>query len=150
MLFTVVKDFGDIWNRLFDHRPFLSGEIKYFIKEFEESRGDREIVKLADVGEWINDIQHNQISKACNAVDDLKKENILLDIALQTCDTILEGEENFDIDSLLASKRAIRKERLEKFENDLTEQYARVEKKFDDHEKDIISFYENLEKNLTL
>lgn len=150
MLFAITKDFGDIWNRLFDHRPFLSGEIKYFIKEFEESRGDTEVVKLADVGEWLNDIEHNQIPKASNAVADLKKVNILLDIALQTCDTILEGEDSFDIDPLLASKRAIRKERWDKFENDLTEQYSRVEKKFDDHEKDIISFYENLEKQLTL
>jgi hypothetical protein len=29
------SDVGEIWTRLFDHRPFLSGEIKFFLKEFE-------------------------------------------------------------------------------------------------------------------
>ena len=32
----------DLYERLFNHRPFLQGEIKHFVKEFEEKRGDRE------------------------------------------------------------------------------------------------------------
>lgn len=30
-------EIGEIWSRLFDHRPFLNGEIKYMLKEFEVS-----------------------------------------------------------------------------------------------------------------
>lgn len=28
-------DTGEIWNRLFDHRAFLNGEIQFTLKEFE-------------------------------------------------------------------------------------------------------------------
>lgn len=33
--FILFSDVGEIWFRLFDHRPFISGEIKFFLKEFE-------------------------------------------------------------------------------------------------------------------
>ncbi|CAH1639570.1 unnamed protein product [Spodoptera littoralis] len=29
------REIGEIWSRLFDHRPFLNGEIKFMLKEFE-------------------------------------------------------------------------------------------------------------------
>ena len=32
-----VPDIGEIHSRLFDHRPVVSGEISYFLKEFEVS-----------------------------------------------------------------------------------------------------------------
>lgn len=28
-------DVGKIWDRLFDHKPFLSGEINFVLREFE-------------------------------------------------------------------------------------------------------------------
>jgi len=34
MLFLFL-DLSDIWDRLFSHRPFLQGEIKYFLSEFD-------------------------------------------------------------------------------------------------------------------
>ncbi|XP_063062270.1 biogenesis of lysosome-related organelles complex 1 subunit 5 [Engraulis encrasicolus] len=38
----IVKDAGDIQSRLIDHRPVIQGEIRYFMREFEEKRGFRE------------------------------------------------------------------------------------------------------------
>lgn len=35
--FPFYSDSGDIYTRLFDHRPFLNGEIQHFIREFEVS-----------------------------------------------------------------------------------------------------------------
>lgn len=31
----LLSDLSDIWDRLFSHRPFLQGEIKYFLSEFD-------------------------------------------------------------------------------------------------------------------
>nr|XP_020470961.1 biogenesis of lysosome-related organelles complex 1 subunit 5 [Monopterus albus] len=38
----IAKDVGDIQSRLFDHRPVVNAEIRYFVREFEEKRGHRE------------------------------------------------------------------------------------------------------------
>ncbi|XP_014673557.1 PREDICTED: biogenesis of lysosome-related organelles complex 1 subunit 5-like [Priapulus caudatus] len=39
---NIVKDTGEIYSRLFDHRPVIQAEIKYFVREFETKRNDRE------------------------------------------------------------------------------------------------------------
>ncbi|KAM3860375.1 biogenesis of lysosome-related organelles complex 1 subunit 5-like [Diretmus argenteus] len=38
----IAKDVGEIQSRLIDHRPVTQGEIRYFVREFEEKRGCRE------------------------------------------------------------------------------------------------------------
>lgn len=35
--FVFFTDIGEIYSRLFDCRPFLNGEVKYFLREFEVS-----------------------------------------------------------------------------------------------------------------
>ncbi|KAF7248568.1 Biogenesis of lysosome-related organelles complex 1 subunit 5 [Varanus komodoensis] len=46
---TIAKDVGEIYSRLLDHRPVIQGEIRYFIKEFEEKRGLREVRVLENL-----------------------------------------------------------------------------------------------------
>ncbi|KAM3849465.1 biogenesis of lysosome-related organelles complex 1 subunit 5-like [Diretmus argenteus] len=38
----IAKDVGEIQSRLIVHRPVTQGEIRYFVREFEEKRGYRE------------------------------------------------------------------------------------------------------------
>ncbi|KAM6454726.1 biogenesis of lysosome-related organelles complex 1 subunit 5 [Liasis olivaceus] len=45
----IFKDVGEIYSRLLDHRPVIQGEIRYFIKEFEEKRGLREMRVLENL-----------------------------------------------------------------------------------------------------
>ncbi|ETE70689.1 Protein Muted-like protein, partial [Ophiophagus hannah] len=47
------KDVGEIYSRLLDHRPVIHGEIRYFIKEFEEKRGLRELRVLENLNNTI-------------------------------------------------------------------------------------------------
>ncbi|KFZ45638.1 Biogenesis of lysosome-related organelles complex 1 subunit 5, partial [Antrostomus carolinensis] len=42
-------DLGEIYSRLLDHRPVIQGEIRYFVKEFEEKRGLRELRVLENL-----------------------------------------------------------------------------------------------------
>ena len=37
--FLFFPDILDLYDRLFNHRPFLKGEITHFVKEFEIKRG---------------------------------------------------------------------------------------------------------------
>ena len=39
----------DIYERLFNHRPFVQGEVKHFVKEFEEKKGDKEVNELFEI-----------------------------------------------------------------------------------------------------
>ncbi|XP_069469592.1 biogenesis of lysosome-related organelles complex 1 subunit 5 isoform X2 [Ambystoma mexicanum] len=45
----IIKDLGEIHSRLLDHRPVIQGETRYFVKEFEEKRGFREMRVLENV-----------------------------------------------------------------------------------------------------
>lgn len=42
----VCQDTSEIHTRLFDHRPFLNGEVQSFVREFEEKKGSRDIESL--------------------------------------------------------------------------------------------------------
>uniref|UniRef100_A0A3Q2FCI9 Biogenesis of lysosome-related organelles complex 1 subunit 5 n=1 Tax=Cyprinodon variegatus TaxID=28743 RepID=A0A3Q2FCI9_CYPVA len=37
----IAKDVNDIQSRLLDHRPVITAEIRFFVREFEEKRGLR-------------------------------------------------------------------------------------------------------------
>lgn len=50
------QDVGDIHNRLFDHRPFLNGELQSFIREFEVKKGIRDVESLLKAGETLTEL----------------------------------------------------------------------------------------------
>nr|XP_037278058.1 biogenesis of lysosome-related organelles complex 1 subunit 5-like isoform X2 [Rhipicephalus microplus] len=91
---NVVKDITEIYSRLFDHKPFLQGEIKFFVKEFEEKRGDREVQKLFEMLEDVTEVRETQIDRACRASDQgLCSLAGNLEVALSMCHRILEAED---------------------------------------------------------
>ncbi|XP_059901064.1 biogenesis of lysosome-related organelles complex 1 subunit 5 isoform X2 [Gadus macrocephalus] len=49
----IAKDVGDIQSRLIDHRPITQGEIRYFVREFEEKRGYREGRLLENINKMV-------------------------------------------------------------------------------------------------
>uniref|UniRef100_A0A3P9PVG3 Biogenesis of lysosome-related organelles complex 1 subunit 5 n=2 Tax=Poecilia reticulata TaxID=8081 RepID=A0A3P9PVG3_POERE len=49
----IAKDVGDIQSRLLDHRPVIGAEVRYFVREFEEKRGLREIRLLENVNKTV-------------------------------------------------------------------------------------------------
>uniref|UniRef100_A0A8C6GAG6 Biogenesis of lysosome-related organelles complex 1 subunit 5 n=1 Tax=Mus spicilegus TaxID=10103 RepID=A0A8C6GAG6_MUSSI len=51
----IIKDLGEIHSRLLDHRPVTQGEIRYFVKEFEEKRGLRELRVLKNLENTIQE-----------------------------------------------------------------------------------------------
>ncbi|XP_058492482.1 biogenesis of lysosome-related organelles complex 1 subunit 5 [Solea solea] len=49
----ITKDVGDIQSRLLNHRPIINAEIRYFVREFEEKRGNRENRLLENLNKMV-------------------------------------------------------------------------------------------------
>ena len=43
----------ELYSRLANHRPFLQGEVRHFVREFETKRGDREVENIFGVLERV-------------------------------------------------------------------------------------------------
>nr|XP_032624506.1 biogenesis of lysosome-related organelles complex 1 subunit 5 isoform X2 [Chelonoidis abingdonii] len=130
----IIKDIGEIHSRLLDHRPVIQGEIRYFIKEFEEKRGLREVRVLENLNTMIYETNDQILPKlqAANhrilTLQQREQEERKLQI-----DTLMAGEkqrlahwEVFMKDQ--HNKRAEVDEEHRKAMERLKEQYAEMEK----------------------
>ncbi|XP_054893418.1 biogenesis of lysosome-related organelles complex 1 subunit 5 [Poeciliopsis prolifica] len=61
MMEKIAKDVGDIQSRLLDHRPVISAEVRYFVREFEEKRGLREIRLLENLNKTIQETNEQMV-----------------------------------------------------------------------------------------
>ncbi|XP_056377100.1 biogenesis of lysosome-related organelles complex 1 subunit 5 [Hyla sarda] len=66
----IIKDVGEIHSRLLDHRPIIQGETRYFIKEFEEKRGHRELRVLENVKNSVSEINDQVLPKSTDVMQD--------------------------------------------------------------------------------
>lgn len=65
----IIKDLGEIQSRLLDHRPVIQGETRYFIKEFEEKRGLREMRVLENLKNMICETSEHTLPKCGDAME---------------------------------------------------------------------------------
>ncbi|KAM4544069.1 biogenesis of lysosome-related organelles complex 1 subunit 5-like [Fundulus diaphanus] len=56
----VAKDVGDIQSRLLDHRPVISAEVRYFVREFEK-RGLRESRLLENLNKMVQEANEQML-----------------------------------------------------------------------------------------
>lgn len=115
-----LADIGNIYDRIFDHKPFLSGEIAFFLHEFEvgsvhllifrhrsmpirnyvfayflrqERRRDREVENLFSAIQTTAEVKTNTVKKCEN----LCESNLLnlqqqLDASLKSCEEVLSQQ----------------------------------------------------------
>uniref|UniRef100_A0A4W3J3F1 Biogenesis of lysosome-related organelles complex 1 subunit 5 n=1 Tax=Callorhinchus milii TaxID=7868 RepID=A0A4W3J3F1_CALMI len=57
-----------IHSRLFDHRPIIQADIRFFVKEFEEKRGFRERRGLENVNNLVLELSEKTLPKNCEAM----------------------------------------------------------------------------------
>jgi len=71
----VCQDSNSLYSRLFDHRPFLNGEIQHFVREFEDKKGNRDIQSLLksleNISELNSDLKANIGDTASTAITNL-------------------------------------------------------------------------------
>nr|XP_004666207.1 biogenesis of lysosome-related organelles complex 1 subunit 5 [Jaculus jaculus] len=70
----IVKDLGEIHSRLLDHRPVIQGETRYFVKEFEEKRGLRELRVLENLKTMIQETSEHTLPTCGETLEDSLKE----------------------------------------------------------------------------
>lgn len=70
MMEKIVKDVGDIQSRLVDHRPVIQGEIRYFLREFEEKRAFRECRLLDKLNKMISDTNVHHLPQCTESMHD--------------------------------------------------------------------------------
>ncbi|CAB3240349.1 unnamed protein product [Arctia plantaginis] len=147
------REIGEIWSRLFDHRPFLNGEIKFMLKEFEEKRGDREVENLFAILEKLTDIKDSQVEK-------IKKSGeaglpILaekLEQALQLCEEVEKGY--LDHHQVNEEKRQENHEKRQKewdqFIDDMNFKCQRIDNTFEEKEEELRDLYADLNHKLSI
>ncbi|CAK9807106.1 Biogenesis of lysosome-related organelles complex 1 subunit 5 [Anthophora plagiata] len=146
---SIIKDTGEIWSRLFDHRPFIQGEISFFLREFQDKRGDREVERLFKILEYSTELKESQHDRTEQLGDcHLPSLKANVDVALSMCERVLQREQDFDSDRVLQENRKIRKLEWEKFVNDMSEKCEKVNQTFEEKENEIREFYIDLEKKL--
>lgn len=65
--FFMIADLSDIHARLFNHRPFVQGEVRHFVREFEDQRGDREVERVFRVLERVTELRDEHVDQVCDA-----------------------------------------------------------------------------------
>uniref|UniRef100_A0A8C9FYR9 Biogenesis of lysosome-related organelles complex 1 subunit 5 n=1 Tax=Pavo cristatus TaxID=9049 RepID=A0A8C9FYR9_PAVCR len=70
LTFINLPDVGEIYSRLLDHRPVIQGEIRYFVKEFEEKRGLRELRVLENLKKTIFETNESILPKCEQSMHD--------------------------------------------------------------------------------
>ncbi|XP_053322263.1 biogenesis of lysosome-related organelles complex 1 subunit 5 [Spea bombifrons] len=66
----IMRDVGEIHSRLLDHRPVIQGETRYFVKEFEEKRGHREMRVLGNLKNSIWETKEQTLPKCVDLMQD--------------------------------------------------------------------------------
>lgn len=128
----------EIYSRLFNHRPFLKGEIENFIKNFEEKRGDREIENIFGILERVSELRDFGVGKlesnlAVSCTNLIEK----LVVAETRADRILTAAHSHEIEKSILSSRDCREAELAEFSRDLQKRYKRIDEKFLEREEDL-------------
>ncbi|KAK8375400.1 hypothetical protein O3P69_008326 [Scylla paramamosain] len=143
---AAASDVNEVFSRLFDHRPFLKGEIEFFKKEFEEKRGDREVEHLFRSLELITEIKEGQIEKIVGSSDDNLPRTIAdIQVALHMCEDTLDTETKFISEELLVKKRGERTARLANVQQDVQEKLKVLEETYQEKEKAMRARFQQLE-----
>lgn len=89
------KDLVLIHARIFKHQAVLDGEAKYFIKEFESRRNNRESTRLEEVASSASLIDHT-LSECCELTSRLQSLQAKVSKATKTANDIMNRERNDD------------------------------------------------------
>ncbi|XP_068626962.1 biogenesis of lysosome-related organelles complex 1 subunit 5 [Battus philenor] len=147
------REIGEISSRLFDHRPFLNGEIKFMLKEFEDKRGDREVENLFSIIENYTDVKDthaDKIVKAGAIVLPLLNEKLEQSLKL-----IGEIEKDYsDIQKVCNEKRSENQEKRQKewdnFIDDMNFNCKRIDNTFEEKEEELRDLYADLNHKLNI
>ncbi|XP_022117400.1 biogenesis of lysosome-related organelles complex 1 subunit 5 [Pieris rapae] len=147
------REIGEVWSRLFDHRPFLNGEIKFLLKEFEEKRGDREVENLFNILENITDIKDTQVDKihrigstALPVLSEKLQQALLLTDDIEKVYT----DKQKDCAKKRLENKEKRKIEWDQFIDDMNFKCQRIDNTFEEKEEELRDLYADLNHKLNI
>ncbi|XP_067887088.1 biogenesis of lysosome-related organelles complex 1 subunit 5 [Heterodontus francisci] len=122
------KDLSEIHSRLFDHRPIIQADIRYFVREFEEKRGFREQRGLESVNNLIVELNDQTLPKTKEAMSGgIPSVLARLQAANHIMSRIQQREQEADQNDQLRASRVRRKAEWEAFVNEQHRKGAEAE-----------------------
>ncbi|XP_048165586.1 biogenesis of lysosome-related organelles complex 1 subunit 5 [Corvus hawaiiensis] len=147
----IIKDVGEVYSRLLDHRPVIQGEIRYFVKEFEEKRGLRELRVLENLKTTIFETNERVLPKCEQAMQDNLSETFK---RLQAANAMIHRlqEREYEVRKLQADKVTAREEKcIAHWEEFMKEQQNKRAEVDEEHRKAMERLkeqYSEMEKEL--
>ncbi|XP_023775661.1 biogenesis of lysosome-related organelles complex 1 subunit 5 [Cyanistes caeruleus] len=147
----IIKDVGEVYSRLLDHRPVIQGEIRYFVKEFEEKRGLRELRVLENLKKTIFETNERVLPKCEQAMQDNLSETFK---RLQAANAMIHRlqEREYEVRKLQADKVMAREEKcIAHWEEFMKEQQNKRAEVDEEHRKAMERLreqYSEMEKEL--
>uniref|UniRef100_A0A8C3W7W7 Biogenesis of lysosome-related organelles complex 1 subunit 5 n=1 Tax=Catagonus wagneri TaxID=51154 RepID=A0A8C3W7W7_9CETA len=147
----IIKDLGEIHSRLLDHRPVIQGETRYFVKEFEEKRGLREMRVLENLKNMIHETNEHTLPLCTETMEDsLSRVLQRLQAATDSVCRLQQREQErkkIHNDHLIASE----KQHIMQWENFMKEQHSKQADVDEEHRKAVERLkeqYAEMEKDL--
>jgi len=141
------EDITEVHTRLFNHRPFLLGEIKHFLREFEEKRGDREVENIFSSLERVSELRDLGLPGLITSATSNRSTNLVanLQVAESMLGRILEQGETGEVEKTLVSSREAREKEWTNFLQEVQVRCKKIDQSFKEQEDSIRKKYQDLE-----
>ncbi|RWS23436.1 Biogenesis of lysosome-related organelles complex 1 subunit 5-like protein [Leptotrombidium deliense] len=142
----------EIYNRLLNHRHFTSGELRYFVREFEERRNDKEVDELNNSLETTKKINESIETFPHREKSELSRLNDVFGSLIETGNKIIAFEKD-GIESrkqTMEDKLLIRIAEVERISSENQVKFQEIDEYFAIKEAEMKKFYDELESNWNL
>lgn len=142
----------EINKRLFNHKPFIEGEIRFMVNQFEQLRDDQEINQLFQTLQRITDFKESQIDSAFKSCNQLNALNDSVDSVDNLMKQILsiESNEMINRNNYFRDKRIERSKQLSEFVELMKSQINEIDISFEEKENNLKKYYKDLEVKLKI
>jgi len=140
----------ELYSRLANHRPFLQGEIRHFLREFEGKRGDREVEKIFGVLERVSELRDCGLPQLVERASGGEAAKLVgaLQVSLSMVDRVQRQAETGEVEATLAASREARAKEWANFQQEARARVARLEARDREQEEAIRRRYKELEASL--
>lgn len=141
------EDITEVHSRLFNHRPFLQGEAKHFVREFEEKRGDREVENIFSCLERVSELRDLGLPGLLTSAGSHSSTSLVanLEVAESMLGRILEQGETGEVEKTLVASREAREKEWTNFLQEVQIRCKKVDQSFKEQEDSIRKKYQDLE-----
>jgi len=127
----------------------VQGEVKHFVKEFEEKKGDKEVNELFEIVQKtteLGDFEVDNLKAQCDSVLPSITANLL--VAQSMADKILTRDSRSEIEQALESSKTVRDKEWATFNSEVADKRAKVDEAYQQKELDLRRHYKQLEEQL--